>query len=109
MSIQPLIRGLCPVCNKKIMNDKKTAYINNGMEFYTRFSDNSIAKFAICKDCYDKITQEQLDKIIRSQIVNWGLEISKQMLWYAQKAVHLKIIKHGKDKNAVTDYTQRLK
>jgi hypothetical protein len=98
MKILPLVRGVCPVCNKKIMNDTKTQYINTGFEFWVKFSDESKAQFSICEDCYSKITQEQLDAIMQSQIVNWGEEITKQMQWYYTQAVHLKIVKHARDK-----------
>lgn len=96
--IQPLICGFCPICNKIIMNEKKTAYINGGMEFWVKFSDESRATFGICLDCLDKITQEQLDELIERQKINWGLEIQKQLTWYITKAINLKIIKHAKTK-----------
>lgn len=96
--ILPLIRGQCPVCNKNIMNDKKTSYINGGMEFWVKFSDESRATFAICLDCLDKITQEQLSKIMERQKVNWGFEIQKQLLWYVENAINLKIVEHAKTK-----------
>ena len=99
MEIQPLIRGLCPICNKTIMNPKKTAYINGGFEFFVLFNDNSRASFSCCEECYKNITQEQLDEIMKSQILNWGLEIIQTQTWYSRKAVHLKIIKHGRMKD----------
>ena len=101
MEIKPLIRGICPVCNRTIMNEKKTAYNDYGMAFFTKFDDGSQAEFSICKDCYKTLTQEQADRIISQQIVNWGEDIYKQMLWYSRKAVHLKIVKWNKDKSGL--------
>jgi hypothetical protein len=102
MGVSPLIRGNCPVCNKNIMNDKKTAYLECGMEFYVKFSDDSIASFSICKDCFKTATQGDMDKIIGSQIINWGIDIEKQMKWYYSKAVHLKIVKWKETKIELT-------
>ena len=101
MEILPLTRGICPVCEKKIMNEAKTQYINNGFEFWVKFSDGSRAQFAICLDCFNAITQEQLDKIMERQKVSWGLEIQAQLSWFIKKAVNLKIIKFSKDKNGI--------
>lgn len=81
------------------MNEKKTAYLENGMEFFVKFNDNSIASFSICKNCYGKVSQEDMDKIIQSQIVNWGIDIENTLKWYYTKAVHLKITKWANTKN----------
>ncbi len=102
MEILPLTRGVCPVCEKKIMNETKTAYINGGFEFWVLFSDESRAQFAICPDCFDIISQEQLDKIMERQKVSWGQEIQAQLNWFVKKASNLKIIKFSKDKNGIT-------
>jgi len=83
------------------MNDKKTAYINGGMEFWVRFNDGNNATFSICETCYSTITQEQLDEIMKSQIVNWGLEIASQLQWFYKIAVHLKIVAHAKEKSGL--------
>lgn len=96
--VESLVRGICPVCGKIIMNKEKTSYINGGMSFWVKFSDDSKAEFAICQDCYSVVTQEQLDEIMRRQIVSWGEEIQAQMRWFAKIAVHLRIIKWSKDK-----------
>jgi len=101
MDIKPLIRGECPICKKIIMNQKKTSYINGGMDFWVQFSDSTRAIFAICQDCYKNITQEQLDGIMQSQIVSWGDDIQKQLLWYINKAIFLRIDKHAKDKDGL--------
>lgn len=97
--IKPLVRGVCPICEKQIMNDKKTAYINGGMEFFVKFNDNSNACFAACEDCFNKITPEQLSIIMKRQVVSWGREIKEQLKWYYTKAVHLQIIKHSRTKD----------
>ena len=78
------------------MNEKKTEYINGGFDFNVTFNDGKTAKFAICGDCFQKLTQEQIDKIMQSQIVNWGIEIQKQLSWYIAKAIHLRITKWEK-------------
>lgn len=101
MEIMPLIRGECPICKRIIMNKEKSAYINGGMSLWVRFSDNSQAEFSICQDCYKNITQEQLEDILKSQIVNWGMEIAMQLQWFYKKAVHLKIVKHAKTKDGL--------
>ena len=99
--VEPLILGICPICDKTIMSKEKSAYINGGVEFWVRFSDNSFAKFAICFDCLDKITQEQLDEIMERQKISWGKEISKSLIWFYQKACHLKITKWAKTKEGL--------
>jgi hypothetical protein len=96
--IKSLVRGICPVCNKTIMNSTKTEYINGGTEFWVKFSDGSRAQFAICSDCLEKLNQEQLDKIMESQKVSWGQEIQAQFNWYIKQAINLKIIKYAKTK-----------
>jgi hypothetical protein len=83
------------------MNETKTALINGGFEFWVAFQDGTKAQFAICEDCYSKITQEQLDGILSSQLINWGEEIASQMRWFYTQAVHLKIVKHAKTKSEV--------
>jgi hypothetical protein len=98
---EPLIRGECPVCHKAIMNIRKTAYLESGMEFFVKFNDGSIASFSICKECYAKATQEDMDKIIQSQILNWGIDVEKTLRWFYTKAVFLKIDKWGVTKDAV--------
>ena len=103
MEIKPLTRGDCPICEKIIMNPNKTAYINGGLEFWVQFSDNSKAQFAICSDCFDKITQEQLDEIMERQKVSWGQEIQAQLNWYIKQAINLKITKHSKTKEGLVD------
>jgi hypothetical protein len=100
--IEPLTRGECPVCKKIIMNKDKSEYINGGESFFVKFSDDSVAEFSICKDCYSTITQEQLGEIMKSQIVNWGIDISKQLRWFYGVAVHLKISKYAKLKDELT-------
>ena len=83
------------------MNEAKTQYINNGFEFWVKFSDGSRAQFAICPDCFNAITQEQLDKIMERQKVSWGMEIQAQLSWFIKKAINLKIIKFSKDKDGI--------
>ncbi len=95
---EPLIRGLCPICNKIIMNSTQAEYINGGLEFWVKFSNGNNAKFAICSDCLDKITQEQLDEIMERQKVSWGQEIQAQLNWYIKEAVNSKIVKYAKTK-----------
>jgi hypothetical protein len=102
IKILPLVRGVCPVCNKKIMNETKTALINGGFEFWVAFQDDTKAQFSICEDCYSKITQEQLDEILKSQVMNWGMEVEANLRWFYTQAVHLKIVKHARDKSGLT-------
>jgi len=99
--ITQLIRGECPICKKIIMDKTKTKYVNGGIAFWVKFSDGSQAQFSACEDCYKVITQEQLDDIMASQKVNWGWEISKTLQWYYDKAIHLKIAKHAKEKDGL--------
>jgi hypothetical protein len=101
IKIEPLVRGVCPICNKTIMNQNKTAYTNGGFEFWVKFSDGSKACFAICSDCFDKITPEQLDDIMKRQKVSWGQEIQAQLNWYVKEVVNLKIVKHAKTKEGL--------
>ena len=93
IKVEPLTRGVCPICNKKIMDEKKSSYINGGQNFFVKFHDGTIAEFAICKDCFFVLTQEQIDKIVESQKVNWGMEIQFQLQWYINEAIHLKAVK----------------
>jgi len=72
------------------------------MDFWVQFSDGSKAQFAICFDCFEVITQEQINDIMQSQILNWGQEIYNQLNWYITKAVNLKITKWVKTKDALT-------
>ena len=102
MEIKPLVRGICPICEKNIMNEKKTEYINGGLEFWVKFNDGSQACFAGCEDCYKIITPEQLKTIMQRQIVSWGEEIAAQLKWYYAKAVHLQIIRHARTKDGNT-------
>ena len=102
----------CPVCEKIIYlfdkNGKPLQLNEQGMNFSVLFNDGNNAEFAICKDCYSTITPEQLDKLMQDQIYTWGIEIvntplglldySKQLLWYIQTAVFLRIVKWSKHK-----------
>jgi Zn-finger protein len=83
------------------MNETKSAYINGGMEFWVRFSDGSKAKFGICSDCLKVSTQEQIDKILEKQKINWGQEIQATLNWYVHKAINLKVIKWAKEENGL--------
>lgn len=102
MEILPLTRGVCPVCEKKIMNETKSQYINGGFEFWVSFSDGSRACFAACEDCYRVIAPEQLAVIMQRQVVSWGQEIAAQLKWYYTKAVHLQITKHARSKDGLS-------
>lgn len=99
--LKPLTRGPCPICEKIIMTPNKKAYINGGMSMWVKFSDGSRAEFSICSECFDKITQEQLDELVARQKLNWGIEIQKTLEWYITKAVNLKIVKHAKTKEGL--------
>ena len=96
--VEPLVRGLCPICNKVIMTKDKSAYCNGGIEFWVKFSDESKAQFAMCSDCLDKITQEQLNELMERQKVSWGEEISATFRWFYKEVCHLKIVKWGRTK-----------
>ena len=96
--VKPLIRGLCPVCQKIIMNSIKSEYINGGKEFWVRFSDGSRAQFSICSDCLENITQEQLGSIMQRQRISWGLEIQAQLDWYVKSVSGMSIIKYANTK-----------
>lgn len=105
----------CPVCEKiiYIFNERsKPVKLNDeGMLFWVKFNDDTNAQFAICKDCFLTLKQEQLDKLMQDQIYTWGIEIintpmgiadlGAQLKWYVNTAVHLKIVKHGRDKDAI--------
>ena len=106
----------CPLCEKIIyIFDEKERPIklnDKGMTFYVLFNDGTKAEFAICKDCFNTLNQEKLDKIMSDEIYTWGMEIintplsllnlSKQLEWYVNTAVHLKIAKHGRTKDELT-------
>jgi len=102
IKIEPLKRGFCPECNKMIMNANRTEYINGGMSFWVEFQDGTKAEFSICSECYKNISQEMLDRIIASQKVNWGIEIARQMQWYYEEAIHLRIVKQATTKDGLT-------
>jgi hypothetical protein len=104
--MESLTRGKCPVCQKIIMNKEKTELINGGISFFVKFSDESIGEFTICQECYSKITQEQLDEIMKGQIISWGLDIAMQLRWFYSKSAHYKIIQHAKTKNELTPDTK---
>lgn len=103
MKVNPLVRGLCPVCNKTIIDKKQSIYINGGFEFFVLLNDNSKITFAICQECFDKLTMEQLQEIMRRNIAAWGEEIQKQLEWYSKTAVHLRPVKWAKDKSGLSD------
>ena len=101
-NILPLIRGQCPICNKNIMNDKKTSYANGGMEFCVKWTDGKNGNFAICSDCFKTLTKEQVEKITQQQILNWGIEIQKQLSWYIKEAVHFRVAKWAKEEKDIS-------
>ncbi len=96
--IEPLVRGICPICNKVIMNEKNTIFINDGMDFFVKLDDKNRASFACCQECFDKITQEQLNMILERQKVNWLKEIQAQLDWFAREVLNYKIIKYARNK-----------
>jgi hypothetical protein len=100
--IEPLIRGICPICSKKIMDEQMTKYINGGMEFYCLLSDNTKIAFASCEDCFSKLDIDQVKDIMKRNIVSWGIEIANQLKWYYSTAIHLTAIKFSKDKDGLT-------
>jgi len=75
------------------MNEKKTAYINGGKEFVVTFTDGTKANFAICEECLKVLTMEQVQEILKRQIVSWGQEIQASLNWYIQEAIHLRVDK----------------
>jgi adenylate cyclase class IV len=89
--ITPLVRGICPICNVRIMNDNCSKYNDKGTEVLFYFTDGTKANFEICLECKSKLTKEQAEKIITAQKVNWGIEIQKQLSWYIAEAIHLKV------------------
>lgn len=105
----------CPVCEKIIYifdkSGRPVALNSDGMTFWIKFNDDRKAEVAICKDCFASLTQEQIDKFMSDQIYTWGMEIiakplsvlelSKQLSWYINTAVHLKIVKYAKDENGL--------
>lgn len=102
----------CPLCEKIIYifdNRNRPVKLNdNGILFSVLFNDGSNAEFAICKDCFNTLNQEKLDKIMSDEIYTWGMQIvntplglldlTKQLKWYIETAIHLKIIKHARTK-----------
>jgi hypothetical protein len=107
-----LERKDCPFCEKIIyVFDKKgraVCFNGEGITFWIGFQDGSNAEVACCKDCVNSITQEKMDKFMQDQRYTWGYEIVanplslvefyKQLNWYINTAVHLKIVKHAKTK-----------
>ena len=106
----------CPLCEKIIYifdsRNKPVGLNDNGMLFSVLFNDGTNAEFSICKDCFNALNQEKLDKIMSDEIYTWGMQIinnplglldlSKQLQWYINTAVHLRIIKFSKDKDGIT-------
>jgi len=104
----------CPVCEKIIYvfdkNGKAVALKDNGMTFWVKFNDETTGEFAICRECFSTLTQDNIDKLMSDQIYSWGNEILnypvgnsffKQLSWYINTAVHLRIVKWNKDKDGL--------
>ncbi len=105
----------CPLCEKIIfIFDKKGKPVklnDSGMTFWVLFNDGTNAEFSICKDCFNTLNQEKLDKIMSDEIYTWGMQIIceplglldlvKQLRWYVETAVHLRIVKYARDKNGL--------
>lgn len=89
--VLPLKRGICPICKCRIMNIDCSQYNDKGTELKVLFTDNTKALFGICYSCKSTITKEQVEKILESQKVNWGLEIQKTLEWYVSEAINLKV------------------
>lgn len=76
-----LFLGPCPVCGitiwkyeDRIVDGKevKTAVQNElGAHFWIKSNYNSIAKFAICKTCLNKLNDDTVDKIVDMQVFTW--------------------------------------
>ena len=90
--------GPCPICGKMIIEKgEKNRFYN---EIWVKFSpDKSKAKFAVCNDCQPNLTQEQLDELMQRQIYTWGAEVARQLKWYYETAVYLRIIKKADSKD----------
>jgi hypothetical protein len=105
----------CPICGKQIYlfsNGKPVALNDEGMTFYAKYNDGSLAEYSICKSCFPALTQEQVDKLMQDEIYTEGMQIictplgildfTKQIKNYVETTVHLRIVKWGVTKDAVT-------
>ena len=94
---KPLIRGICPICDKKIMTQDCKSFINGGMHFLVKCQDNSKYQFSVCEDCFKNMTMEQVKEIVNRQKINWAIDIERELIWYSRKAIFIEPIEFSKE------------
>ena len=65
--------GPCTACGKKIweMVDNKLMMTEEGTHFWIRSNFNTVAKFAICKDCIKTLDKAKVAEIVDGQVYTW--------------------------------------
>lgn len=105
----------CPLCSKPIyILDRigRPVKLNDeGTTFWVRCNDGSDMEFAICRKCLGTLTEKQAHFIMDSQIYTWGQEIIglpitlaelvKQLSWYVNIAVLLRVDKFAHTKEGL--------
>ena len=71
--------GPCPVCEKTIyiMDKGKLKITEDGTHFWIKSNHGTIAKFAICKECLEKLDMPKVAEIIDRQVLTWIAELLK--------------------------------
>jgi len=91
--------GPCPICNRVIAEKgKANLYYTT---FFVKYTDGTVAEYAICKDCRPELTKELVEEICENQIFTWGQEVVRQMVWYSTEAVFLKPEKWANTKDGL--------
>lgn len=75
-----LFIGPCPVCNQQIweMQDGKLIQNELGTHFWILSNHNTVAKFAICKDCLEILDMAQIADIVDRQVFTWLEDLLKE-------------------------------
>ena len=114
MKIELIKLGFCPQCNCKICDMEGRNIKPNSLydEFFVLYDDGSNAKYAICKNCFPKLTLQDCIKIQQRQRYTWGLEIIDnplgfkaffmQLNWLLSCGMLLEVIKFAKTKEELS-------
>lgn len=72
--------GPCPCCEKTIwvMDNGKLKMTDEGTHFYIRSNYNTVARFAICKDCLKTLNMEKVAEIVDRQVLTWIDDLFKE-------------------------------
>jgi len=79
--VKRLFIGPCPLCSKTIWEYKEKVIdgqvhkilVQNelGTHFWIRSNHNTIARFAICKDCLETLDMTKVALIVDMQVLSW--------------------------------------